>query len=59
MIEQMQERKAVLLKNGLKQSKIDALIASPAELKTTDDAQENAKKYRKAKRLNAMPLQKN
>ncbi|MFA5806242.1 MAG: hypothetical protein WC879_16530 [Melioribacteraceae bacterium] len=51
MIEQVQERKAVLLKNGLKQTKIDALIATPAQLKTADDVQESAKKIQKSKTL--------
>jgi len=51
LIEQVQERKEELLKNGLKQSKIDALIAYPAQLKTVDDEQENAKKIKISKTI--------
>lgn len=51
MIEQVNERKADLLKNGLVQTKIDALIAAPAELEAADAAQESAKKIQKTKTL--------
>lgn len=51
MIEQVQEKKEVLLKNGLRQSKVDELIAAPAELKAADDTQENAKKIQMSRTL--------
>ena len=49
--ELVEERKAVLLQNGLKQEKIDALKALEAGLKTADDAQENAKKVQKTRTM--------
>ena len=51
MIEQVNERKTDLLKNGLVQAKIDALIAAPAELEAADAAQESAKIIQKTKTL--------
>ena len=43
----VQERKAVLLKNGLKQAKIDILSGAGETLNASDDAQEGAKKIKK------------
>lgn len=50
-VELVESRKAILLKNGLKQSKIEKLAAAPAELKLLEDVQENAKKIQKSRTL--------
>ncbi len=51
MSELVEEKKADLLKNGLRQEKIDSLKAMPAKLKTADDEQEMAKKVQKTRTL--------
>jgi hypothetical protein len=45
------ERKTVLLENGFKQAKIDALAALPEQLNAADDGQENAKKIQKTRTM--------
>lgn len=47
MNELIGEKKTDLMKNGLKQTKIDSLISAETELSTLDEAQESAKKISK------------